>query len=257
MQVMMKQKLMAGALVAVMATSLTGCEWMSEHRTATGAGIGTVAGAAAGAAIGRDAEGALIGAAAGAALGGGIGYILQRQKDAFDRIEEVEARQTTVNLPPVSPSAPPQQAQAVTVTIGSEVLFDQGSSALTAHGVQKLREVAQVMNQEPNSQIYVMGYTSSEGADQFNMELSQSRANVVKNQLIAYGVAPGRIHALGMGESNPVATNETEAGRMRNRRVEIHVVPQGGGAQGGYQQAPPQQNYPPQQGGYPPPSQQY
>lgn len=247
MNVLFQKKIAGMALVAMLAGGgLTGCQWMDEHRTATGATAGAVVGGVAGRAIGGDTKGALIGAAAGAAIGGGVGYVLQRQKDAFDRIDDVEAQQTTINLPPQA-GAPAQQAQALQVTVGSDVLFEQGSSALSARGVQKLREVAQVLNQDPNSKIVVMGYTSSEGADQMNLELSQRRANVVMNQLIAYGVAPARLQAVGMGESDPVATNDTEAGRVQNRRVEIIVVPQEGSTppQGYQQQAPPPGNYPP------------
>ena len=71
----------------------------------------------------------------------------------------------------------------------------------------------------------VMGYASSEGSDKSNFELSERRAKIVANQLISFNVSPHRIFPLGMGESNPIAPNDTESGRQRNRRVEIKIVP--------------------------------
>jgi outer membrane protein OmpA-like peptidoglycan-associated protein len=237
----------AGSLVlCVAAVGFTGCRTMDEHRTATGAVAGTVVGTTAGALIDRNNpwRGALIGAAAGAAVGGGIGYVLQQQKDAFDRISDLEARpqrvvvqqypqsyyaEPGVSGQPEYTSPPPQpqevQVDALLVTISSEVLFPVGSSALSAHGTTKVREVAAVLNQYPDSDVYIRGYTSSEGDDRANFELSQRRAQVVRNELIAAGVAPNRLWAEGMGSSNPVASNATEAGRVQNRRVELHVVP--------------------------------
>lgn len=175
-----------------------------------------------------------IGAAAGAALGTGVGHVLQKQKEAFDRIEGLETREQTVILqqPPTSYAAgepvPPRastQAAALNVRISGDVLFDQGSSALSPRGVSKIAEVAQVLRQHPDSDVYVRGYTSSEGDDRTNFELSQRRAEVVRNELTAQGVNPVGIFAQGMGSSNPIASNDTVAGRVQNRRVELIIVP--------------------------------
>jgi outer membrane protein OmpA-like peptidoglycan-associated protein len=111
--------------------------------------------------------------------------------------------------------------------MNSDVLFPVGSSALSDVGRGKIREIAQVLTQYPDSDVFVRGYTSSEGEDQMNFELSQRRAEVVRNELIADGVDAARVDARGMGESNPIATNDTEPGRIQNRRVEINVVPRG------------------------------
>ncbi len=215
----------------------TGCETMNEHRMATGAVVGTVVGAAAGAAIDSDnrGRGALIGAAAGAAVGTGVGYLLQKQKQAFDRIEELEARETTVVYAPPPPAAaegapppPPSkpiECKALTLRLQSDVLFPIGSSALSAHGAGKVAEIAEVLKEYPESNVVVRGYTSSDGDDKSNYELSVRRAEVIRSQLIANGIARSRIQALGMGESSPVADNNTEAGRVLNRRVEIDVIP--------------------------------
>lgn len=226
----------AGLLVAM--TGLAGCETMNNNRTATGAGIGAVGGAIAGALIDEDNRwrGGAIGAAAGAAVGGGIGYVLQKQKESFDRIQELEARQQTVYIqqpapPPPAPNAPPPpppppiQREALNLTIQSDVLFDQGSSALSAGGARKISEVATVLRDYPDSKIVVRGFTSSEGADAANVDLSQRRATAVANELVANRIASQRVEPQGMGESLPVADNNTELGRQKNRRVEILVIP--------------------------------
>ena len=105
------------------------------------------------------------------------------------------------------------------------MLFDKGSSALTARGVTRVREIAQVLRDYPDSDVYIRGYSSSEGDDKVNYELSQRRAEVVRNASIAAGIDPVRLFAQGMGSSNPLADNNTESGRIQNRRVELIVVP--------------------------------
>lgn len=236
-----------GLLVAM--TGLVGCETMNNNRTATGAGIGAVGGAIAGALIDKDNRwrGGAIGAAAGAAVGGGIGYVLQKQKESFDRIQELEARQQTVYVqppppppppppvvapgqppPPPPPAAtplPPVQREALNLTIQADVLFAQGSSALSAGGARKIAEVATVLRDYPESSIIVRGFTSSEGEDAMNVDLSQRRATAVANEIVANRIAPQRVQAQGMGESMPIADNNTELGRQRNRRVEVLVIP--------------------------------
>lgn len=231
-------------IVCVAAMSFTGCQTMNENRRTSGAVIGTTVGGAAGALIDRDNpwRGALIGMAAGAALGTGVGHVLQKQKEAFDRIEDLEVQRETVILqqPPAyydagpdspreEPRAYSERTEALMVRISSDVLFEKGSSALSAHGVSKVREIAGVLREYPESDVYIRGYTSSEGDDRVNFELSHRRAEVVRSELVAAGISPSRLFPQGMGSSNPVASNETESGRVQNRRVELHVVPRGQG----------------------------
>jgi outer membrane protein OmpA-like peptidoglycan-associated protein len=223
-------------MLAVSIIAFTGCQTANEHRTATGGIAGAALGGGAGALIDKSNpyRGALIGAAVGSLVGGGIGHVLQKQKQAFDRIEGLETREQTVILqqppPPVEAGQPvpprqSEQKQALLVNVPSEVFFDKGSSSLSAQGAQKARQIAEVLKEYPDSDIYIRGYTSSEGTDADNFELSQRRAQVVKNELATAGVAGSRLYAQGMGSSNPIASNDTEAGRVQNRRVEIHVVP--------------------------------
>ena len=201
-------------MAALVAVGLTGCA--THKRTAIGAGTGAVVGGVAGAVIGHQSdhavEGAAIGAAAGAALGGGIGYYLDRRAQRLEQIEDVEVE-------------PEPEAGMVRIILSDTVLFEHDSSAISAMGTSKLREVAEALREESGERVVVRGYTSSDGSDAYNQSLSERRAHNVRNTLIGYGVAPGRITAVGMGESNPLESNATESGRARNRRVEIELFP--------------------------------
>lgn len=231
-------------LIGVVGVGLAGCETADEHRTATGAVLGTLLGAAAGAAIADDddrTKGALIGAAAGAAVGGGIGYLLERQKEDLNEIEGVEAREDTVYVPDERTAAATDgrseslsadagasdfiPERGLTMTLGEAQLFSPGSASLTAQGTHKVAEIAQVLRDYPESDVFIMGYTGAEGDRAYQVQLSQSRADAMKNTLIANRIDPARITSLGMGASNPIAPNDTEAGRRQNRRVEVIVVP--------------------------------
>lgn len=228
----------AGCALVLAATTLTlqGCaeqrDWAAGHGTAVGAGTGALLGAGAGALLDSNnrGRGALIGAAIGGAAGAGVGYMVKKNKEAFDRIEYLESRPTTVVMqgPPPAPGHPapaPVEREALRLTVPSEVLFSKDSSTLSPMGAAKVREIAQVLTQYPDSDIQVLGYTSSEGQDAYNMDLSERRARTVMGELVRNGVSMSRIQALGMGESAPVADNSTESGRQQNRRVELVVVP--------------------------------
>ncbi len=204
--------------IGVLALTLsTGCETMSEHKVASGAGIGALAGAAAGAAIGgheNRTAGVLIGAAAGAALGGGVGYYLDKKAQQYDEVDSVDVYKVEN-----------AEDSHLRLRLSNSVLFDKNSAALTAQGTTKVAEVAEIMRKDADSHTIVKAYASEEGSEEANLALSKRRADAVRNILIANRVAPSRITSLGMGESNPVASNDTETGRMQNRRVEIEVYP--------------------------------
>lgn len=218
--------------LAAMTLNLSGCQWADDNRIAAGAITGTVLGAAAGALIDDNSgRGALIGAAAGGLLGAGVGAVLQNQKESFDRIEGLEANQRAVHFPqPVQVDGaqpPPIERESLNIRFSNVVVFEKGRSALTTNGARKLQEFAAVVNEYPDSTIYIRGYASNEGTDDANTALSIRRADVVKNQMIQFGVRAGRIQAAGFGSSTPVESNTDEFGRMQNRRVEIDIVPSG------------------------------
>ena len=88
-----------------------------------------------------------------------------------------------------------------------------------------LNNLANTLNQFPQTRIQIAGHTDNVGSDASNLQLSQARANSVRGYLGSVGVAPARMQAVGYGESRPIADNNTDYGRAQNRRVEITLVP--------------------------------
>jgi outer membrane protein OmpA-like peptidoglycan-associated protein len=194
---------------------LTSCATDEHKRTAVGAGVGAVAGAGLGAIIGHQTghtgAGAGIGAAAGALIGGGIGYYLDKQAADLKQIQEIQ------NVK--------QERDRLIATLSNSLLFDVNSAVIKPGGIEGLTKVADVLNRYPETTITVKGHTDSTGSEAYNQELSQKRANSVADFLVGKGVNPGRVTAIGYGEQLPIAGNDTEAGRLQNRRVELEIIP--------------------------------
>ncbi len=202
----------AGLVACVLGFSLVACQSIDSNKK-KGVLLGTLAGAAAGAAIGghdHRAGGALIGAATGAIAGGLIGSYLDRQAAELDAIPGAEVE---------------KRDDSILVNFQSQLLFDSGSSSLHPGAYDRLRSLARTLNNYPKSHVIIKGHTDSEGSESFNQQLSEQRADRVRNFLISEGVAPPRVTSLGFGESLPVATNATRDGRSQNRRVEIEIRP--------------------------------
>lgn len=117
-----------------------------------------------------------------------------------------------------------QETQRGLVISLSDILFDVGRSTLKAGSQASISRIAAVLTQYPQHQILVEGHTDHTGSDDFNLGLSRDRAHSVRAALIAGGVDASKISADGYGESRPVASNDTPAGRQQNRRVEIVIV---------------------------------
>jgi outer membrane protein OmpA-like peptidoglycan-associated protein len=186
-----------------------------------GAGGGAAAGALAGQAIGRSTEATLIGAAIGAALGGlggaGVGMMMDNQeRDMRQALATSEA------------GAVSREGNLLAITFKGDVTFDTNSTELRPGLYSEIDRVAGVLRQYPYTLVRVEGHTDSIGSDQYNMDLSIRRAASVKNLLVQRGIAESRIDAVGYGKTMPIASNETEAGRQRNRRVEIKIAPHTG-----------------------------
>ena len=115
--------------------------------------------------------------------------------------------------------------QTLNVTLPEGVLFATDSAAVSGPAQNDLYALARNLQQYPNSTVQVIGHTDSTGAASYNMDLSQRRARSVAAILTSGGVAPNRIATSGMGSSQPVASNASEAGRAQNRRVEIVIRP--------------------------------
>jgi outer membrane protein OmpA-like peptidoglycan-associated protein len=196
--------------------TLLGCQTTNEvldTKTKKGTAIGTLAGAAAGAAIGgheHRAGGALIGAAAGALTGGLVGRYLDNQAKELDAIPGAEVQ---------------RRDDSLLVNFAGGLLFDSGSASLQPGAYDRLTSVARTLNNYPQSRVVVSGHTDSTGSVQFNERLSEQRADKVRDYLVSEGVTASRITSRGFGPSRPVASNNTEAGRAQNRRVEIEIRP--------------------------------
>lgn len=125
-----------------------------------------------------------------------------------DQVRELEAKQTQ---------------RGWVITLGSDLLFDVGKATLKPGGRRAIGNVARIMRNEPERNIVIEGFTDDRGREELNRRLSERRAQAVRAALAGAGVEPGRIVARGLGESYPVASNASPAGRQLNRRVEILI----------------------------------
>ena len=119
-----------------------------------------------------------------------------------------------------------QEPRGMVITLSGGVLFASNESTLLPAAILKLNEVADALIKgNPDSNMTVEGHTDSQGQRQYNMDLGQKRADAVKAQLVARGVAADRIKSVGVGPDRPIADNKSAEGRANNRRVEIIVEP--------------------------------
>jgi outer membrane protein OmpA-like peptidoglycan-associated protein len=197
------------ALVLVQA-----CETGPSQRVMTGAAAGAILGAGAGMlAGGDDRRNAAIGAAVGAVAGGAAGAYMDRQEAALRQ----QTAGTGIEVQ--------RQGDQIALTMPSGITFQQGRADIQPGFHAVLDNVAATLNEYPSTAVDILGHASSEGERGFNQRLSQQRADSVRNYLVAQGVASVRMSAVGMGIDYPVASNDTEAGRIQNRRVEIILTP--------------------------------
>ena len=209
----------AGTLLLASCASYTGQtnDPNDPNRTRNAALIGAAVGAVAGAASGDNAterrQRATVGAAAGAAVGAGIGAYQDRQEAALRSRLAGSGVQVE------------RQGDNINITMPSGITFDFAKYDLKSEFRPVLDDLASTLNEYNQTRIEVTGHTDSVGSDQANMTLSQRRADAVAGYLGSRGVASSRMVVTGMGESRPVASNDTESGRAQNRRVEITLVP--------------------------------
>lgn len=188
-----------------------GCSSLSntEKGAVIGAGAGAAGGAAVGKATGNTARGAILGAVVGGAAGALIGQRMDRKANELDR----ELENATVE----------RVGEGIKVTFDSGLLFDFDSATLRQDAEQNLAEFANSMKDFQKTNILIVGHTDSQGSDSYNQKLSERRANSAADHLRQQGISSERVMQSGKGESEPVATNETETGRQKNRRVEVAI----------------------------------
>jgi outer membrane protein OmpA-like peptidoglycan-associated protein len=200
------------ALVVTAGTLVTsGCASMNNKER--GAVIGAGAGAAVGGVIGNNTGSTARGAIIGAVVGGAAGAIIGHQMDQ-------QAKEIDQSIPGAKVE---RVGEGIEVTFESGLLFDFDSDVIKPTAASNLQELARSLNKFGDSNILIVGHTDSQGDDAYNMALSQRRANSASAYLQSQGVPASRISTAGRGESEPVASNDTEAGKAQNRRVEVAI----------------------------------
>lgn len=198
-----------GVLAITLLTA--GCSSLS--RTEKGAIIGAGAGGAIGGVIGNQTGSTARGAIIGAAVGGVVGAIIGNQMDK-------QAGELAQNIPGAKVE---RVGEGIQVTFASGLLFDFDSDRVRAEAAQNLRNLAASLDKYPNTDLLIVGHTDSDGPDSYNWDLSERRASSAASYLATQGVARARLRTTGRGETEPVATNDSEAGKQQNRRVEVAI----------------------------------
>jgi outer membrane protein OmpA-like peptidoglycan-associated protein len=194
--------------VAIMATAL-----LTLNGCSTNLGAGALGGAAAGAVSGGLASGsgrgAFVGAAVGGAAGAAIGAVMDAQADDLqDKLPNARVERL---------------GEGIAVTFDSGILFAVNSSVLQTAGQQNLRDLAASLDEYEGTEVLVVGHTDSTGEESYNQTLSERRADSARTYLLGAGLEAGRVRAVGRGELEPIASNDTDAGRQDNRRVEVAI----------------------------------
>jgi outer membrane protein OmpA-like peptidoglycan-associated protein len=207
----MAKKIFIGLLILSFITVSMGCaEW---NRTQKGAAIGAGAGGAVGGLIGHatgsTVAGILIGAVVGGVAGGFIGNYMDKQAAEIER--------------DIAGAKVERVGEGIKITFSSGILFDVDKSDLKDNSKTELAELSTILNKYADTNIMLAGHTDSTGSDEYNLGLSQRRAQSVADYLLTRNVDPARFTVKGFGKSDPVASNDTADGRAQNRRVEVAI----------------------------------
>ncbi|OYU30274.1 MAG: hypothetical protein CFE39_14335 [Comamonadaceae bacterium PBBC2] len=206
----------SGSLVTGLAILLTGCATATPEQK--GAGTGALIGAVAGQVLGRDSKSSAIGAGLGA-LGG---YIWSKNMEDKKRAMEAATAGTgTV----VTQTADNQ----LKLSIPNDISFDTGRSDIKPNLRPILDQFAQGLSQQTSMEVKIVGHTDNTGSDAINNPLSVNRAQSARDYLVGRAVSSSRISIDGRGSREPIADNATEAGRARNRRIDIYLAERSAG----------------------------
>lgn len=198
-------------IASLVVIDLLGC---ALNKKTQGAIIGGAAGAVTGGLIGRQTGSTARGAIIGAVAGGSIGAVIGHQMDQ-------QAKELAQDIPGAVVA---RVGEGITVTFASGLLYDFDSDVIRTTAAENLRNLAASLNKYANTDLLIVGHTDAVGTSGYNQTLSERRAAAARNFLVAQGVSGGRLQAMGRGELEPIDTNETEAGRQLNRRVEIAII---------------------------------
>jgi outer membrane protein OmpA-like peptidoglycan-associated protein len=207
------------AIILLTSTILTSCDSLNNmNRTQKGAGIGAAAGAILGGVLGNNlgkggngALGAVLGGAFGGIIGGAIGQKMDKQ-----------ARKISEALPGATVE---RIGEGIKLTLGENaVRFETNKATLTTDAKANIDKLVPVFKEYSKTDIKIFGYTDSSGKPEYNLVLSEKRADAVKKYLVAHGISDSRFNIIGMGIADPIATNDTDAGKSENRRVEFAII---------------------------------
>ena len=199
----------AGAVV-LLALTMSACALNKKNEgAAIGAGVGGAVGAVVGNQTGSTARGAIIGAVVGGLAGGIIGHQMDQQ-----------AKELQQSIPGATIQ---RVGEGITVTFASGLLYDVNSDQVRPEAATNLRSLAASLGKFPNTDLLIVGHTDATGTATYNQALSQRRAASAADYLAAQGVTMSRLRTSGRGEMEPIATNDTEEGKLLNRRVEIAI----------------------------------
>jgi len=205
------KKLMVLLVVLLLFIGMGCSSWSNTAKGGTiGAAGGAVAGAAIGNAAGNTVLGAIIGAAVGGAAGAYIGHYMDKQAEEIEK--DIEGAKVT------------RVGEGIRITFDSGILFDVNKSELKPISKQNITKLAETLKKYEDTNVLIEGHTDATGTDEYNLNLSRLRAQSVANFLSSLNVNPVRFTIMGYGESQPVATNDSDEGRAANRRVEIGIM---------------------------------
>ncbi len=198
---------------------MTSCEAVkNSNNQQRGTVIGAAAGAVLGGVLGNNVgnkNNSELGAVLGGVVGGVAGNVIGKKMDK--RAKEIKETLPGAEVERVG--------EGIKVTMKENIVnFGFDSSNLTAVAKTNLDKLAMVLKNNPDTNINIYGYTDSKGTDEYNLNLSDRRAAAVRSYLNSVGVDNSRMITMGMGEKNPVASNDTDAGRAENRRVEFAIT---------------------------------
>ncbi|HYG20608.1 MAG TPA: OmpA family protein [Ohtaekwangia sp.] len=210
MKALLNQKVLISAILASCMV-LGACQ--NTNKATKGTVIGTAGGAAAGAAIGKAAGNTAVGAIIGAAVGGTGGYLIGRymDKQAAELERDLEGAEVE------------RVGEGIKITFHKGIEFAVNKADLTTTTRTNLDDLAKVLKKYDDTNILIEGHTDSTGKRAYNKSLSDERAESVSDYLKSLGIPASRMSNVGYGPDQPIADNNTEAGRQQNRRVEVAI----------------------------------
>ena len=199
-------------LFVLSALILSACKSLNNSQKGTIIGVagGGAIGAVIGKKMGNTAAGAVIGAAIGGTAGTIIGTKMDKQAEEMKKVlGDAEVR---------------REGEGIVINFKEKVLFAFNQSDLSDNAEASLSKLSNILQKYPETDILILGHTDSKGSTSYNQKLSERRANAVSYYLRNHNISAARVGVQGMGETDPVASNDTDEGRTLNRRVEFVIT---------------------------------